>query len=99
MKKRKLKLILIHMNIIIYPFKICPECCSDNLKRDIQKEETYCSECGLIVKDSSLTTIKQKKYFQKREKEVLNELKQYPQLKRIINYHEAITNSVGASGK
>ena len=76
------------MNIIIYPFEICPECYSNRLKRDIEKEETYCSKCGLIVKDSSLTTIKQKEYFQKKEKEVLTDLKQYPQLKNIIEYYE-----------
>lgn len=79
------------MNFIIYPFKICPECYSDKLKVDYKHKEVICSECGLIVADNELTTIKQKDYFYNKEKEVLKDLKQYPQLKPyIIHYNKSI---------
>lgn len=76
------------MNFIIYPFKICPECYSDNLITDYEKTEVICSDCGLVVKDGSITTIKQKEYFYNKEKEIMKELKQYPQLQHHINRYE-----------
>lgn len=44
------------MNIIFYveEVKICPYCFNDELLYDERRDETYCSECGLIVKDGSL---------------------------------------------
>ena len=46
------------MNIIFYvaAAKICPYCFNDTLVYDERRDETYCSECGLIVKDGSLIT-------------------------------------------
>jgi len=57
------------MNIIFYPYKICPECYSDKLITDIDRQETYCSSCGLIVQDNTFMTLQQKKH------EYLRELK------------------------
>lgn len=85
------------MNFIIYPFKICPECYSDNLTTDYEKAEVICSDCGLIVQDTTSTTIKQREQFYKREKEVLKELKQYPQLKLHIEHYEKIEKIIKIS--
>ena len=44
------------MNIIFYveAVKICPYCFNEELVYDERRDETYCSECGLVVKDGSL---------------------------------------------
>lgn len=46
------------MNIIFYveEVKTCPYCFSNALIYDEVHDETYCSKCGLIVKDGSLIT-------------------------------------------
>lgn len=49
------------MNIIFYPYNICPECYSNKLITDIDRQETYCSSCGLIVKDNTFMTLEQQK--------------------------------------
>ncbi len=33
--------------------KLCNECFNDELVYDERRDETYCSRCGLIVKDNS----------------------------------------------
>ncbi len=45
------------MNLIIYPSLRCPECYSAKLITDTEKEEVYCSNCGLVVKDNSFTPL------------------------------------------
>lgn len=57
------------MNIIFYPYNICPECYSSKLITDEGKQETYCSSCGLIVRDNSIMTIQQQENDYLREKE------------------------------
>lgn len=57
------------MNIIFYPYNICPECYSNKFITDIGRQETYCSICGLIVKDNTFMTLEQLK------NEYLKELK------------------------
>ena len=41
------------MDIIFYVdgLKLCRECFSDELVYDERRDETYCKECGLILKD------------------------------------------------
>ena len=41
------------MDIIFYVdgLKLCRECFSDELVYDERRDETYCNECGLILKD------------------------------------------------
>ena len=41
------------MNIIFYfdGLKLCPECFNEELVYDERRDETYCSKCGLILKD------------------------------------------------
>ena len=43
------------MDIIFYVdgLKLCPECFNEELLYDPRREETYCSRCGLILKDHS----------------------------------------------
>ncbi len=43
------------MNIIIHHAheKYCPECFSNNLIRDFHRSETFCGDCGLVVRDES----------------------------------------------
>lgn len=43
------------MDIIFYVdgLKLCMECFNDELIYDERRDETYCSRCGLIVKDNS----------------------------------------------
>ena len=36
---------------------VCPECHSDKIWRDNQREETYCNECGLILNDNTIFNI------------------------------------------
>lgn len=39
-----------HINII------CPECKGDNILIDDFHQETYCTQCGLVLKDTSITS-------------------------------------------
>ncbi len=41
------------MDIIFYVdgLKLCQECFNDELVYDERRDETYCSRCGLILKD------------------------------------------------
>lgn len=43
------------MDIIFYVdgLKLCNECFNDELVYDERRDETYCSRCGLIVKDNT----------------------------------------------
>ena len=36
---------------------VCPECHSPHILRDNQREETYCTNCGLILNDNSIFNI------------------------------------------
>ena len=44
------------MDIIFYVdgLKLCSECFSNELVYDERRDETYCNECGLILKDSTM---------------------------------------------
>ena len=55
----------------------CPECKSKNLKKDFHIQETYCAECGLVVKSWEMISIidienmileREKKYRIKRQR-------------------------------
>ena len=35
---------------------ICPECKGDNILIDDFHQETYCTQCGLVLKDTSITS-------------------------------------------
>ena len=43
------------MDIIFYVdgLKLCNECFNDDLVYDERRDETYCSRCGLVVKDTT----------------------------------------------
>ena len=36
---------------------VCPECKHNIILRDNTREETYCTRCGLIIQDNTLTLI------------------------------------------
>lgn len=76
------------MNIILKPFNCCPHCYSDVFRYDYKRHEMYCADCGLVVANAVPTRtteyIKQKE----KEKKHLNHLKQYKELKPIIEEYE-----------
>lgn len=41
----------------------CPECQSKDIIFDYHKKESYCADCGLIVKDYELLSISDYQYF------------------------------------
>lgn len=41
----------------------CPECKSKNILIDYHKKESYCADCGLVVKDYQLLSISDYEYF------------------------------------
>jgi uncharacterized protein (DUF983 family) len=47
------------MNIIITinGHRVCPECLHDDLITDLFHVETYCSKCGLVVQDTTITPL------------------------------------------
>lgn len=55
------------MNIIIYNHKtrkgFCPECKSSKHKFDEEKKETYCTNCGLVLKDTRVISPTMEKYY------------------------------------
>ena len=66
--------ILIHIN----GHPVCPECYGNDFITDIFHAESYCSECGLIVKDTSICDIRTAEYLQDRQDNI-NKL--------ILEYH------------
>ena len=56
------------MNIIIYNHKkrkgFCPECKSSKHKFDDIRKETYCTNCGLVLKDTTRTSPTMEKHYQ-----------------------------------
>ena len=36
--------------------KVCPDCFNDTFYHDLIHHETYCRECGLIVRDDAVMT-------------------------------------------
>ena len=49
------------MNLLQNRIK-CIECGNTNLIKDIEKQEIYCSKCGLVVLDTSIPTIEHLQY-------------------------------------
>ena len=49
------------MNLLQNQIK-CIECGNTKLIKDIEKQEIYCSKCGLVVLDTSIPTIKHLQY-------------------------------------
>lgn len=47
--------VIVAMDIIFYVhgLKLCNECFNEDLVYDERRDETYCSRCGLILKDHS----------------------------------------------
>lgn len=46
-----------YLIITINGHHVCPSCLHDDLITDLFHAETYCSNCGLIVKDPKLTPL------------------------------------------
>ena len=46
------------MNLLIYinGHRVCPDCLNDTFITDLFHAESYCSKCGLIVRDNSIPT-------------------------------------------
>ena len=53
--------------IFINGHPICPECHGDNFITDSFHDETYCSECGLVVKDNTLMTVRTGQYLKDKQ--------------------------------
>lgn len=47
------------MNLLENDFK-CVECKCKKLIKDYDRQELYCSKCGLVLVDTTITTLKQK---------------------------------------
>jgi len=76
------------MNIILKPFNCCPECYSEELIKDLEKYETYCSNCGLIVANNVPLLLHEAINIYQKEQQQLQELKQHEELKNIIESYE-----------
>ena len=50
---------IVAMDIIFYVdgLKLCAECFNNELVYDERREETYCSRCGLILKDHTFIPV------------------------------------------
>ena len=53
------------MNILINGK--CPECESKNIIEDLEKMESYCADCGLIVANPDFLTFQDIKYIMKQK--------------------------------
>ena len=57
-----------HINII------CPECKSDNILKDDFHQETYCTNCGLVLQDTTIFKITRAIEAEERKNRHLNRL-------------------------
>ena len=51
----------------------CPECKGDNILKDPFHQETYCTQCGLILSDTTISKITQVIEKEERRNHYLNE--------------------------
>ena len=66
-----------HILIYINGHPICPECYGDNFITDLFHDEIYCSECGLVVRDNTITDIRTGQYLQEKQDTLDAEIKNY----------------------
>ena len=68
---------LLYMILLYYlPIKRCPDCYNSDFVYDYEKNELYCPNCGLILCDNELTTIKQRETIEQYEQKQIREEKE-----------------------
>lgn len=65
--------LIIHIN----GHPVCPDCYGDNFITDLFHAEIYCSECGLVVKDTSIGNIRTAEYLQDRQNTIDKQITEY----------------------
>ena len=66
-----------HILIYINGHPICPECYGDNFITDLFHDETYCSKCGLMLKDNSISDIRTHTYLKNRQDTLDQQIKEH----------------------
>ena len=56
------------MNLLQNQIK-CIECKSTKLIKDYERQEIYCSKCGLVLFDTSIPTLSQQEYIKEHSEE------------------------------
>lgn len=65
----------------------CIECKSKKVIKDYERQEVYCSKCGLILVDNSISTLQQKiNQSKQKEKETKNQKTKKIQYWRLKNF-------------
>lgn len=63
--------------IFINGHPVCPECYGNDFITDLFHAEIYCSQCGLVVKDNTIGTIRTEQYLKARQDNIDREIKNY----------------------
>ena len=66
-----------YLFIFINGHPVCPDCYGNDFITDLFHDETYCSKCGLVVKDNSIGSIRTEQYLKARQDKIDAELNDY----------------------
>ena len=65
--------LIIHIN----GHPVCPDCYNDVFITDLFHAESYCSKCGLVVRDNTITDIRTGQYLKEKQDTIDAEIKKY----------------------